>query len=132
MEERKNIISYREVVDTVSFEINPTDEEYSEVLTCLFNNKRDNREEILDLWNYWGSNSITIKINMTKYAEDFESEDQAIDHIKNWLNNFMRDNDVNNIIVTHGKAAIYHIDEYGSKIPYEENGEYITNYYTED
>lgn len=132
MEERKNLISYREEVDLVDFKINPTDDEYCEVLTCLFNNKREEKE-IIDLYNCYGNNYITIVVNITEYMKDFEDKQDAISHIKSWLNNFMKDNDINNIDVYEHKGAIYHIDEYGSKVPYEnEQGEFIRNYYTED
>lgn len=134
MEEQKNLISYRKVVDVVRFTINPTDEEYCEVLTCLFNNKRDTKE-ILEVYNYYASNKITIVVNLTDYAkdnyydDDEEAKKDAIAHIKKWVNNFMRDNDENNIEVYESKACIYYIDEYSSKLIREVDGEYLTNYY---
>lgn len=131
MEERKNLIAYREVVELVDFKINPTDEEYCEVLTALFNNKREEKE-IIDLYNCYANNYITMVVNITEYKEAYDSKQDAIVHIKNWLNHFMRDNDINNIKVYEHKGAIYHIDEYGSKVLYEIDGEFVSNYYTED
>ena len=134
MEEQKTLISYRKVVDVVRFTIKPTDEEYCEVLTCLFNNKRD-QKEILEVYNYYGSNKISVVVNLTDYTtynyydDDKEAEADAIAHIKRWLNMFMRDNDENNIEVYRSKASIYYIDEYSSKLVNQIEGEWITNYY---
>lgn len=134
MEEQKNLISYRKVVDVVRFTINPTDEEYCEVLTCLFNNKRDEKD-ILEIYNYYGSNKISIVVNLTDYAEsnyyddEQEAKEDAIAHMKRWINNFMKDNDENNIEVYENKACIYYIDEYSSNLIREIDGEYLTNYY---
>lgn len=134
MEEQKTLISYRKVVDVVRFTINPTDEEYCEVLTALFNNQREEKE-ILEVYNNYCNNNITIVVNLTDYAEDNyhesieEARDEAIAHLKRWLNNFMRDNDEDNIIVYQTKASIYYIDEYSSKLEKEIDGEWLTNYY---
>ena len=135
MEEQKTLISYRKVVDTVRFTLNvPNNEEYYEVLTALINNKRENKE-ILEVYNYYDNNKISLVVNLTDYAENNyhdsieEAKEEAIAHIKRWVNNFMRDNDENNIEVYQGKASIYYIDEYSSKLQKEVNGEWLDNYY---
>lgn len=128
MEEQKNLVSYRKVVDVVRLTISPTNEEYCEVLTKLFNNQREEKE-ILEVYNYYDNNQITIVVNLTDYARDFETKEEAIAHIKRWLNSFMRDNDEDNISVYETKASIYYIDEYSSKLEREVDGQWLTNYY---
>ena len=135
MEEQKNLVSYRKVVDTVRLTLNvPDNKEYYEVLTALFNNKRENKE-ILEVYNYYGNNKITLVVNLTDYAEDNyhetveEAKEEAIKHLKRWVNCFMRDNDENNIEVYQSKASIYYIDEYSSKLQKELDGKWLDNYY---
>lgn len=58
---------------------------YEDVLLKVFNNKRENKD-ILEINNYFGSNEITIVINLTHYMEDnHSSKEEAIEHLKDWF-----------------------------------------------
>jgi len=107
---------------------------YEDVLTKLFNNKREEKD-ILEIQNYYNSNRITIYVNLTDYMKNalYEETDEevqnAIEHIKTWLTSGL---DVSNDMVEHEirKGYIYEIPDYMNNIKDLVNDEFIENYVT--
>lgn len=107
---------------------------YEDVLTKLFNNKREEKD-ILEIQNYYNSDRITIYVNLTDYMKGgmYEETDEevqdAIEHIKTWLTSGL---DVSNDMVEHEirKGYIYEIPSYMNNIKDLVNDEFIENYVT--
>lgn len=57
---------------------------YEGTLLKLFNNKRENKEDILEIRNYYGNNKITLVVNLTNYSNG-SNYDESIKHLKEWL-----------------------------------------------
>lgn len=133
MDEQKRIVAYKSNIEVLVIEIKPNGKEYCETLTKLFNNKREERC-ILNIINYSGCNDISVEINLTQYLEESygKTKEDAIEHLKKWIDSMMNYDNDGEITTRIKKAHLYVIDEYSSKIPYEENGEYIDRYYTDD
>ena len=88
---------------------------YEDVLTKLFNNKREDKD-ILQIQNYYDDNRITIRINFTSYMENSgEDEDDVINHLKRWLSSNV---DVSNddIETDINEGYIYTIEAYDNNI----------------
>lgn len=132
MEELKRLISYKEEIKVLSLTMNVPKYEgerkswfptYAETLLRLFNNKRENKE-ILEIVNYYNSNKITMRVNLTAYGDT----EQDIEHLKEW---FKGSHDISNdeIECTTYKGYIYSVDTFDSNIQYEDqNGDYIMNF----
>lgn len=59
---------------------------YEETLLRLFNNKREHKDDILEIRNYYGSNKITMIVNLTYYLEDRKcDEKEAIKYLKRFM-----------------------------------------------
>lgn len=59
---------------------------YENTLLKLFNNKRENKDEILEIRNYYGSNKITMVINLDAYRQgSYNSEEEDIEHLKRFM-----------------------------------------------
>lgn len=100
---------------------------YEDVLLTLFNNKRENND-ILRIDNYYGSNTITITINLTAYLEEsYQSRKECIKHLIEWFKCGcdVADEDVKTEI---GKAYMYEVPEYMNNIKSFEGEQYIRNY----
>ena len=101
---------------------------YEDVLLKLFNNKREDKD-ILEIENYYGSNKITIRVNLTRYLEDsYKERDEAIEHLKTWLTSGL---DLSNeqVETSFNKGYIYEVDSYDNKIDdFDKNDDRIYNY----
>ena len=100
---------------------------YEEVLLKLFNNKRENND-ILDIKNWYGSNEISIVINLTHYLEDsYNDRQECIEHLIQWFKSGcdISDEDVS---LEYGKAYIYEIPTYQNKIESFEGDKYVRHY----
>lgn len=89
---------------------------YENTLLKLFNNARDNKDDILEIRNYYGSNKITMVINLDAYREgSHNTEEEDIEHLKRFMiGNFdMKSEDVKEY---RYKGNIYEIDRYDNKI----------------
>lgn len=62
--------------------------EYCEVLTKLFNNKRDEKS-IIELVNYYENNRITVAVDLDEYGS--EAEDKGEKHILDWMQSLGND-----------------------------------------
>lgn len=108
--------AWKTTIDTMEVVIDVDGREYCEVLTALFNNKRENRKDIIDLYNNWGSNKITLVINLTHYGDGDADMKDTIRHILDWIESICNYN--SKVEYTLGKAYLYEVDEYQSKIEY--------------
>lgn len=100
---------------------------YEEVLLKIFNNKRENND-ILDIQNWYGSNEISIVINLTHYLEDsYNDRQECIKHLIQWFKSGcdISDEDVS---LEYGKAYIYEIPTYQNKIESFEGNKYVRHY----
>lgn len=89
---------------------------YENTLLKLFNNARDNKDDILEIRNYYGSNKITMVINLDAYREgSYNTEEEDIEHLKRFMiGSFdMKSEDVKEY---RYKGNIYEIDRYDNKI----------------
>lgn len=135
--------SYRREIEVLSLEMDvpqyePDDErgkflpKYEDVLLKLFNNKREDRS-ILKIENYYGSNAITIHIDLTYYLENCvdygTTREEAIDHLKNWYRGNL-DISLDDIDTRIYKGHVYAIPEYENHITSfnRETEEYEPNY----
>lgn len=103
---------------------------YCEVLTRLFNNQREHSKDILELRNYYGSNRITLLINLSNYCEDsYNSKEENIEHIIDWVKSMCFYEDGIKVEYTLAKGCVWNIDEYRSNIKYfNEKEEFIYNF----
>ena len=103
---------------------------YEEVLTRLFNNKRE-EQEVLEIRNYYDNNKITVCINLTDYMDhgyyDENKRKECIEHIKSWLTSGI---DVSGDMVEQEvrKGYIYSIPDYMNNIRSIVNDEFVENY----
>ena len=72
---------FKEDHDILMICLNVPNEIYCEVLTKLFNNKRDNKS-IIDLHNYYGDNNITMAIDLDTY--EARNKEEAKKHLLEW------------------------------------------------
>lgn len=107
-----------------------SDKTYCEVLTRLFNNQREHSKDILELRNYYGSNRITLLINLSNYCENsFNSREEYIGHIIDWIKSMCFYEDGIKVEYTLGNGYVWNIDEYRSKIEYfNDKEEHIYNF----
>ena len=96
---------------------------YEDVLLRLFNNKRENKE-ILAIRNYWGSDKITIEINLTDYLEHSQDRKETIEHLKTWFSSGL---DVSNeqIEEYYLTGHIFRIPEYENKLAKDNTENYF-------
>lgn len=127
MKEQETILkSYRKEIEVLSLTLDVPqysyDDErrnffptYEDILLMTFNNKRENKE-ILKIINYWGSNAITIHVNLTDYLDDsYSTREECIEHLKDWFKgNCDIDNDKIETYIY--KGYVYTIPEYGNNI----------------
>ena len=97
---------------------------YEDVLLKLFNNKREDKD-ILEIRNYYGSNKITIVINLTSYIGNGDRE-ESIEHLLVWFKGGLdvADKDVQ---MTYGKANVYKVNVWENEkvVPYVGYENYI-------
>lgn len=138
MEKELYLKAYRSEIEVVSLTIDVPEYEgekrtwyyrYEDVLLKLFNNKREDKD-ILEIINYYGSNKITIEVNLTHYLEDGyrnDNREEAIEHLKTWLTSNL---DISNeqVETNFYKGYIYEVGEYDNKIPYVENDKSVRTY----
>lgn len=107
-----------------------SDDDYCEVLTRLFNNKRDNHRDILDLYNTYINNNITVVINLSNYHDgSYGTKEEDIDHLIKWIKSMCGYKDGIEVSYTIGKGYLWEVDEYRSNIkPFDENEEYQYNF----
>ena len=123
MKEQETMLkSYRKEIEVLSLTVDipqyAIDDEkrnwfpkYEDVLLKVFNNKRENKD-ILKIINYYGSNKLTVHINLTLYLEDsYSSKEECIEHLKDWLTSGL---DVSNDMVEQNiyKGYVYSINDY--------------------
>ena len=89
---------------------------YESTLLRVFNNKREHREDILEIINYYGSNELKVVFNFTHYREDsYNTEEEDIKHLKRWLiGNFDLSEDA--VKEERFKGRLYTINEYNNNI----------------
>lgn len=88
---------------------------YEDTLLRLFNNKRENKEDILEIRNYYGNNKITIVVNLDNYRYNHNTEEEDIKHLKQWLiGNF--DISIDDIKEYRHKGHLYTIETYENNI----------------
>lgn len=88
---------------------------YEDVLLKLFNNKRENKE-ILEIRNYYGSNAISMTVNLTEYMEgSSDTKEECIEHLVEWFKCGLdiKDEDVKQYLRT---GTIYTIPEWENKM----------------
>ena len=115
MESKETLLkAYKEKIEVLSLTMEVPVEKYSDVLLKLFNNKRDNKE-ILKLGNYYGSNDITIHINISQYIEsNHTSKQEAIEHLKEWFIGSL-DISLNDVEEYIYEGYIFYVDEWNNK-----------------
>lgn len=124
------LTAWKTQIDVMEVKIKVDEREYCEVLTKLFNNKREYPKDFIDIYNCFGSNLITFVINLTHYdGGDTDNRQDTIDHILRFANSCCNyEAEVNHTI---GKAYLYEVDEYRSKIEYfDEKDNFYFNYIT--
>lgn len=88
---------------------------YEDILLKFFNNKREDKD-ILEIRNYYGSNEITLVVDLTGYTENsyWESKEDSIEYLKEWFKCGLdiADEDVKTYIT---KGYRYSIPEYDLK-----------------
>lgn len=107
-----------------------SNETYCEVLARLFNNQREHSKDILELRNYYGSNRITLLINLSNYRIDsYNSKEEDIEHIIDWVKSMCFYQDGIKVEYTLGNGYVWNIDEYKSNIRYfNDKEEFIHNF----
>ena len=122
MEKEIMLKSYRKEIEAISLTMDvpyyePNDErgkwfpKYEQVLLKLFNNKREHKD-ILEIRNYYGSDKITMVVNLTDYLNGSESSrEETIEHLVQWFKCGcdVADDQVKQYI---HKAYIYEVPEY--------------------
>lgn len=140
-EQLTTLKSYRKEIEVLSLTLDVPQYEYNDerrnwfpkyedVLLKVFNNKRENKE-ILKIMNYYGSNEITIHINLTDYMNDSENREEVIEHLKDW---FKSGCDVSNdkIDTYIYKGYVYTIPEYENNIKtFDTNNDALIQNYIE-
>ena len=77
---------FQETHEILYIDLKVPSEIYCEVLTKLFNNKRDNAREFLRLSNYWNSNILTVAFDLTEYSQNNRASiNDSVEHLKNWV-----------------------------------------------
>ena len=111
---------FQETHEILYIDLKVPSEIYCEVLTKLFNNKRDNAREFLRLSNYWNSNILTVAFDLTEYSQNNRASiNDSVEHLKNWMLS----------IGTELKKIGNTYKEYNSTIEYCQVEKAIINYY---
>ena len=59
---------------------------YASTLLKFFNNKRENKNDILEIRNYYDNSKITLIINLDAYRQDsYNTEEEDIEHLKRFM-----------------------------------------------
>lgn len=131
MENKETLLrAYKEKIEVLSLSMEVPVEKYADALLKYFNNMREEKS-ILKIQNYYGSNKITLHINLTNYLKS-DSEDEraeSIEHLKDW---FRGDLDIStkDIEVEFYEGYVFYINEFDNEknIQSFKDDKWIMNY----
>lgn len=111
-----NLIAWKTPIEVMEVKVDVEETEYCNTLVRMFNNKREHKKSIIDLYNTWANNTITFVVNLNYYENGNADRNDTIEHIVHWAN--VMCNYKGKVEYTIGKGYLYEVDEYRSKIEY--------------